>query len=74
MTVERIDDGLCNGCGICVESCPMDVLQLDTATGKAVIRYPLDCMLCEWCKLDCPQDAIYISPSKGFPVLFTSWG
>ena len=73
MSIERIDNELCNGCGICVNSCPSDVIRLDNKSKKAVIKYPQDCMLCQWCKTDCPQNAIYISPEKGSPVL-TSWG
>jgi NAD-dependent dihydropyrimidine dehydrogenase PreA subunit len=73
MTIKRIDKGLCNGCGICVNSCPTDVIRLDRQSKKAVIKYPEDCMLCEWCKTDCPQHAISISPDKVSPLL-TSWG
>jgi ferredoxin len=73
MAIERIDNSLCTGCGICVKSCPSDVLRLDPATKKAVVRYPEDCVLCEWCRKDCPEHAVVISPDKGSPVL-TSWG
>ena len=73
MTIERIDEALCTGCGICVNSCPVDVIRIDDKTQKAVIKYPEDCMLCGWCKLDCPTNAIYISPAKVTPQL-TGWG
>ena len=73
MAIERIDTELCVGCGICVESCPMDVIRMDDETKKAVIKYPADCQLCELCKIDCPENAIYISPKKVIPYL-TSWG
>jgi NAD-dependent dihydropyrimidine dehydrogenase PreA subunit len=73
LTIERIDKKLCTGCGICVKSCPVDVIRMDEKSQKAVIQYPGDCMLCGWCKIDCPQHAIYISPKKNSPVL-TSWG
>ena len=71
MSIERIDAELCNGCGICVQICPMDVIRMDDE--KAVIRYPEDCMLCEFCALDCPVQAIIISPQKSAPLL-VSWG
>lgn len=29
MTIERIDSDLCVGCGVCVSSCPTDVIRLD---------------------------------------------
>jgi NAD-dependent dihydropyrimidine dehydrogenase PreA subunit len=73
LTIERIDNELCNGCGICVNSCPMDVIRIDDEIKKAIIKYPEDCTLCEWCQIDCPENAIYISPEKGSPLI-TSWG
>jgi len=73
MSIERIDPELCNGCGICVNICPMDVLRMDNKSKKAVIQYPEDCMLCEFCVLDCPENAISISPEKDSPLI-VSWG
>ena len=73
MAIERIDTDLCNGCGICVDSCSMDVIRMDDVTRKAIIKYPDDCMLCLICELDCPQNAIYVSPKKTLPIML-SWG
>jgi ferredoxin len=42
MSIELIDPELCNGCGICVNSCSVDVIRMDTETEKAIIRYPED--------------------------------
>ncbi|MBW2030774.1 MAG: ferredoxin family protein [Deltaproteobacteria bacterium] len=73
MAIEKIDEARCTGCGICVLSCPMDVLRLDKETEKAVIRYPEDCMLCGWCTIECPEDAVTLTPEKASPLIL-SWG
>jgi len=72
MTIDEIVPELCNGCGICVNNCPMDVIRMDKKTKKAFIKYPEDCMLCGLC-LDCPQNAIHISRGYYQPVVL-SWG
>ena len=73
MSIEQIDAELCNGCGICVNSCPMDVIRMDEEGKKAIIKYPEDCMLCGWCEEDCPENAISILPEKTSPLI-VSWG
>jgi NAD-dependent dihydropyrimidine dehydrogenase PreA subunit len=73
MAIEQIDLELCNGCGICVSSCPADVIRMDKESKKAVIRYPQDCIICCWCLAECSQKAILFSPVKTSPLL-TSWG
>ena len=30
MSISRIDSSLCNGCGLCVDACPQDVIRLDS--------------------------------------------
>ena len=72
MSIERIDPELCSGCGICINSCPVDVIRMDEAGKKAVIKYPEDCMCCGFCEYDCPKDAIYVSPEKCTPLM-VSW-
>jgi NAD-dependent dihydropyrimidine dehydrogenase PreA subunit len=73
MSIERIDENLCTGCGICSDSCPMDVIRMDENTGKAIIQYQEDCSLCALCEIDCPQGAIYVAPEKETQVT-TCWG
>lgn len=62
MGIENIDLKLCNGCGICIDSCPMDVIRFDENNQKAYIAYGLDCGVCFLCSDDCPTNAIKITP------------
>ena len=65
MAVQPINEEICTGCGICVASCPMDVIRMDEERGKAVVRYVPDCMVCFNCERDCPEDgAIYVAPER----------
>ena len=73
MSIEKIDIDLCTGCGICFDCCAMDVIRMDESSGKAVIKYPDDCMLCLQCELNCPENAVYVSlEKKVLPLL--AWG
>ncbi len=59
--IKQIDSVKCNGCGICVDICNMDVLGLAPSTGKAYIAYLEDCMTCFECEIRCPVEAIKVS-------------
>lgn len=58
-----IEKPVCNGCGVCVDSCPTDVLRLDSG-GKATAAYPQDCQACFLCIIDCPVDAIGLRQTR----------
>jgi NAD-dependent dihydropyrimidine dehydrogenase PreA subunit len=62
MGIRKIDVKACNGCGICVENCPLDVLRIDKKTRKAYIKYIRDCQSCFLCESECPKGAIYCFP------------
>lgn len=58
--IKKIDEAVCNGCGMCIDSCMMDVIYFDQNKKKAYIKYPDDCQACFLCVIDCPVDAITI--------------
>ena len=64
MGIRKIDFRLCNGCGICVDNCPLDVIRMDETIKKAVIRYLEDCQSCFLCEIDCPEGAISVNPAR----------
>ncbi len=66
-----IDAELCKGCGLCVENCPKNVLQLGDAINsqgyKAVVASDSACSGCGNCFYICPEPAA-ISISRDVPV------
>ena len=48
----------CKGCGICVEFCPKNVLEMKD--GKVYIKDLESCIQCGQCELRCPDFAIYL--------------
>ncbi|MBI4333628.1 MAG: ferredoxin family protein [Chloroflexi bacterium] len=60
MGVEKVDWDLCNGCGICVEDCPTDVLRMNDQS-LAFIAYPRDCAVCFQCATNCPVAAVRVN-------------
>ncbi|MCF0228186.1 MAG: 4Fe-4S binding protein [Parasporobacterium sp.] len=55
-----IDEKKCKKCGYCAAICPLDVLYLDKAAQKLLVRYPDECWHCKACMRDCPVKAITI--------------
>jgi NAD-dependent dihydropyrimidine dehydrogenase PreA subunit len=63
----KIDINECVGDGICVEKCPMGVLEMGTM-GKKKIAKVADlglCIQCHTCELECPYNAIKVYPPLG---------
>jgi NAD-dependent dihydropyrimidine dehydrogenase PreA subunit len=68
MAIDKLDQGICTGCGICVAICPEDVLRMDESKKKAAIRYPDDCIACWSCELFCPVGCIEVSEPQSREV------
>jgi NAD-dependent dihydropyrimidine dehydrogenase PreA subunit len=57
--IELVLPERCIRCGVCVEVCPMNVL--DGAVGVTpVIARQNDCETCFMCELYCPADALFV--------------
>ena len=45
----------------------------EEARNPSQTRQVYDCMLCGWCIIECPEDAITLTPDKKDPLI-VSWG
>jgi NAD-dependent dihydropyrimidine dehydrogenase PreA subunit len=61
----RIDEGKCDGCGICCDGCPEGALQL--IEGKARLVSEITCDGLGACVGQCPQDAITVETREAAP-------
>ncbi len=50
----------CQGCKLCDEHCPVDVIHFDEERKIPLVKYPEECWHCGSCRLDCPTGAISI--------------
>ncbi len=63
VTTLQLKTEACVGCGMCENVCPHGVFLLE---GKKVAIRDLDgCMECGACALNCPTDAIRVTPGVG---------
>ncbi|MBN2406756.1 MAG: FAD-binding protein [Elusimicrobia bacterium] len=71
-----IDQNKCSGCGLCVKSCPFDVIQIKSRKDENKLhpRYKNiavileGCTLCGACVEACPVDAITVTREKKEPA------
>ncbi len=58
MPIPEIDTDECSGCGICVDSCPNEVLEIAGST--ATVSNEDACTACGDCMEECPMGAIEV--------------
>lgn len=62
----EIDTGFCKGCGLCVQFCPVHILELDASVITPKGYHPAHCIDealctgCATCALMCPDVAITV--------------
>lgn len=55
MSKAVVDTGVCTGCGVCVDACPVQAIELEGAVAKVD---PEKCTGCTVCVDTCPVQAI----------------
>jgi NAD-dependent dihydropyrimidine dehydrogenase PreA subunit len=56
--VVTVDDTLCEGCGECIDGCPVHVFEM--GEGKAVVLDTSLCGDCRYCESVCPSGAVRV--------------
>jgi NAD-dependent dihydropyrimidine dehydrogenase PreA subunit len=54
--VEAVNEESCDGCGVCVENCPVFILRV--TNGKVGITNPAMCTDCRICMEVCPKQVL----------------
>jgi len=63
-----VDEGICSGCGICVEICPYEAREMDVRRGISVVHSAL-CQGCGACIAACPNFACELRNSSSCQTL-----
>jgi len=58
-----LDEGKCNGCGMCATVCPHGVFVVEAAKARIADRDA--CMECGACARNCPQEAVSVRAGVG---------
>lgn len=58
MPIPEIDEDECSGCGICVDACQSEVLDIVGSTAAVVNED--NCIACGDCMEECPMGAVVV--------------
>ncbi|MDH5449897.1 MAG: 4Fe-4S binding protein [Candidatus Bathyarchaeota archaeon] len=58
MVEVKVDEEKCDGCGSCVDVCPVEVLEI--VEEKSKVKNPDECLACRACEVQCPNTSIEI--------------
>jgi len=58
MVEVKVDKDKCDGCGTCVDVCPVEVFEI--VEEKSTVKNPDECLVCRACEVQCPNTAIEI--------------
>lgn len=61
MPTITIDESGCRACTLCVDVCPVDVLEMDASGDLAKVKAEDDCIGCTSCQFICPSRCIEVS-------------
>lgn len=51
-------------CGFSDDTARWEAQRCMTCGSRAIIAYPEDCQMCNFCERDCPMKAVYVAPDK----------
>ncbi len=58
MVEVKVDHDKCDGCGSCVDVCPVDVFELKEE--KSYVVNNDECLACRACEVQCPNGSIEV--------------
>jgi NAD-dependent dihydropyrimidine dehydrogenase PreA subunit len=59
MVEVKVDLEKCDGDGICVDTCPVEVFEIKD--GKSIVIDQDACLVCRACEVQCPNAAIEVT-------------
>ncbi len=58
----KINYDKCDGCGLCIFECGMNLFAFDAKQDRVVLHNTKECVECFICEYRCPEGAIALSP------------